>query len=134
MVQAGRRGFLAKLGQAGVAALARPSLYGVGLSGLSAAAPRAKAAGKKITGRLVLDLAEGDPRTKGVHMFADLVAKYTDNDVEIQIFPNDVLATEAQAIRLMRDGSLSMATVGGALAGLDPMWSFVGLPLSVPVV
>jgi len=123
MAHASRRNFLTTIGRTGAAALGAAGVSGIGL-----ASRPARAVGKKITARLVLDLAQDDPRTKGVQRFADLVAKYTDNHVEVQIFPNDILTTEAQAIRLMRDGSLSMATVGGALASLDPMWSFIGMP------
>jgi tripartite ATP-independent transporter DctP family solute receptor len=128
MEQETKRSFLAKACKMG--ALAAAGVAGVGPRWVRPipAGAASNEAGKKITARLVLDLAVDDPRTKGVMHFAELAAKYTNGEVEVQVFPNDTLATEMQAIRLMRNGSLSMATVGGALASLDPIWSFIGLP------
>jgi tripartite ATP-independent transporter DctP family solute receptor len=120
-----RRELLLRAGSVGAAA-AVDLVSGVSL--LSATMRSASAQAKKITIRLVHDLAAADPRQTGALRFAELAAKYTNGEVEVQVFPNHVLATEQESIRQMRNGSLAMGLLGGNVATIDPIWAFFGMP------
>jgi TRAP-type transport system periplasmic protein len=120
-----RRKLLLKARSAGAAMVAG---LVPGISLLSGSMRPARAQAKKITIRLVHDLAAADPRQSGALRFAELAARYTNDEVEVQIFPNHVLATEQESIRQMRNGSLAMGLLGGNVAILDPIWAFFGMP------
>ncbi len=111
-----RTGFAAAAGLAGGGAL------------FAARSARAQGSGKKVTARLSHDLAADDPYNHGALRFAELVGKYTNGEIDVQVFPNHVLASEPEDIRQMRGGSLDLALIGGNLPSIDPRWSYGALP------
>jgi len=98
--------------------ISRTAMGGVALAGVAPRPARAAIAGKKITLRFSHSWAP-DPVQAPGHIFAlrlqELVAKKTDRQLEIQIFPASQLGEERVVVEGIKMGTIDLMTSGTAI-------------------
>jgi tripartite ATP-independent transporter DctP family solute receptor len=69
------------------------------------------------------------PVHAGIQHFAERVALYSNNQIQLDIFPNGQLGSETQTLEQMQSGTLDAAKVGGATLGsFIPVAKIFSLP------
>jgi TRAP-type transport system periplasmic protein len=96
----------------------------------AASAPTdAKSAPAASKGKIVLRLGHGDDTANPTHAlaakFGELAAKYTNGQVEVQIFPNNSLGDEVTRFQGAQLGTVDLAL--GAMNNLQPMAASTGV-------
>ncbi|MEA4894173.1 MAG: TRAP transporter substrate-binding protein [Oscillospiraceae bacterium] len=85
--------------------------------------------GTVYTMKLHHDLAEGTAQDLGAKKFAELVSEKTNGQVEVKIFPNNVLGTDTEAAEMIQTNSLECALLPTAkLSGFYPPLQVLDLP------
>lgn len=89
--------------------------------------------GSDAGGKKILRLAHTQSTTHPVHIsmekFAALVAEKTNDEIEIEIYPNGVLGDERKYVENLQAGTLDLAKVSvNALENFDEVWSIFGIP------
>ncbi|MEX0773601.1 MAG: TRAP transporter substrate-binding protein [Balneolales bacterium] len=82
---------------------------------------------------LVLKLAHGLDSSHSVHegmvYMAELVEEKSDGEMRIDIYPNEQLGTEREALELLQIGSLDITKVSSAvMESFTPIYSIFGIP------
>lgn len=99
-----RRNFLALTG----AGLAATGLAACGGSGSG------DGGGAATTLRLAFNQTENHPQYIAFTAMGERLAERTDGALGIEVYPNETLGAQQEAIQLLQDGSLELAMVGGA--------------------
>lgn len=99
-----RRNFLA-LTSAGIATAGLAACGGSGSGG---------GGGASTTLRLAFNQTENHPQYIAFAAMGERLAERTDGAYSIEVYPNETLGAQQEAIQLLQDGSLELALVGGA--------------------
>lgn len=87
------------------------------------------ASGKKpITLKLGHIQSESDLWHKGAQKFAELVAKKTNGEVTVQIFPNSTIGNDRDMTEGLQMGSVDFALVAGVLGNFEPSLQIMEMP------
>lgn len=87
----------------------------------------------EITLKLAHSVPESDPQNVMATYFAEELAKRTDGEITVQIFPNGQLGNDAQIIDGVRAGIIDIGMVGlNNLTGLVPESGAIELPFMFP--
>lgn len=87
------------------------------------------ASGKKpITLKLGHIQSESDLWHQGAQKFAELVAKKTNGEVTVQIFPNSTIGNDRDMTEGLQMGSVDFALVAGVLGNFEPSLQIMEMP------
>lgn len=99
----------------------------------SACALFAGSASAEITMKFHHDLPEDSAQHVAAEKFRDLVAEKTDGEIQVEIYPNNSLADDVQAVQQMQFGAIEGAIIPTAkLSNFDPAMQLPDLPFIFP--
>lgn len=100
---------------------------------VSACAVLAGSASAEITMKFHHDLPEDSAQHVAAEKFRDLVAERTGGEIKVEIFPNNSLADDVQAVQQMQFGAIEGAIIPTAkLSNFDPAMQLPDLPFLFP--
>lgn len=72
---------------------------------------------------------EDHPEHKALLKFKDYIEEKTNNEIEVQIFPNELLGPQTQTVELTQTGAVDISLVGlGVLEAFDSAYTVFNLP------
>lgn len=79
--------------------------------------------------RIAIAQNENHPQYKALVEFKNYVEQKTNGDIEVQVFPNELLGAQSQTVELTQTGAVDLAVVGlGVLEAFNKVYTVFNLP------
>lgn len=105
------------------------STFSLGAIGCGTSSTSAESNGSKRVVRIAHAQNENHPEHQALLKLEEYVEEKTNNEIDIQIFPNELLGAQTQIVELTQTGAVDIALVGlGVLEAFNDVYTVFNLP------
>ena len=105
------------------------STFSLGAIGCGTSSTSAESSGSKRVVRIAHAQNENHPEHQALLKLEEYVEEKTNNEIDVQIFPNELLGAQTQTVELTQTGAVDIALVGlGVLEAFNDSYTVFNLP------